>query len=961
MMWEPNITTQQEINDLVEVLFATAPEVMGIDEVIAGCQVIDLDPFGAGVGTVPRYIRVALRDQYYQNVYYRGGITGLAVTDYVTVIHLRDGNRYEVLGPGGSTGGVPNPPPTPANQGEAIVSDAALQWTATLTPTWLGSHTFDAGLVVGAGQGITLPDPGWIGLGPASPRLTMTSGVPNIATFDDFGNVGIENVLFHIGDTDTYMVFSPDFCGFRVGNVDMLQMDENGVDIVEVNPTGADVDFNVQAVGVADALSVDGATGQVTLGALGAGIVQSTAGGVLSSSYTVTIPDDTADALHISDAGGIEYLKFITTDAQPIVRFNDGGVDIDFEVEAVGVADALQVRGSDGQITLGALGAGIVQSTAGGVLSSDYVIDDTLTMDGGDILPTDASGQSLGGLGNRWDLCTQEVYFNGATGLNYIIVPDNLADALHLSDAGGIEYLKIVTTNAQPAVVWNEGGVDVDFRVEGIGSANALFIQGSDSHVGINVVPSWRFQVFDQDTAGTIDWYTGTRLELERTVADAVANRNIRSVYARLEHSSAGLLYSARAMDARVINSSTGTIHEATAQSNRVVNTAAGTVTYARAFYGSLQNSVAGATITTGQTIFISCPYNAGTLTNNYGIYVEDQTAGTNNYGLYIEGASTYAIYVRDNDPCYWGGPFIVVDNTADAWHLSDAGGLEYWRIVSTDAQPAVVFNNGGADVDFRVAASGIANAFSVDGATGHLAMGVAPLAANIFTIEYAAINTTATFYGARYTFVKTAGATDELDGFTSVRSRMTINHDAVTHGTVIGIYAEGELDAGIIGTATTNRDLMGARNEARQDGGTIHGSMRGIYIRVDQNAGTTDNIYGAYIDVDADGTVTGNTYMLYLYERNNVDYGIYQTGAAINHLGGSTSIGGTIAPTAQLHVDQSSATGAIPVLVLNQADVDQPFIEFQSGTLYSGKTGQDEYVMVKNQAGNIRYLRLYA
>ena len=33
---------------------------------------------------------------------------------------------------------------------------------------------------------------------------------------------------------------------------------------------------------------------------------------------------------------------------------------------------------------------------------------------------------------------------------------------------------------------FNEGGADIDFRVEGTGKANALFVQGSDGYVGVN-------------------------------------------------------------------------------------------------------------------------------------------------------------------------------------------------------------------------------------------------------------------------------------------------------------------------------------------------------------------------------------------------------------------------------------------------------------------------------------------
>lgn len=84
----------------------------------------------------------------------------------------------------------------------------------------------------------------------------------------------------------------------------------------------------------------------------------------------------------------------------------------------------------------------------------------------------------------------------------------------------------------------------------------------------------------------------------------------------------------------------------------------------------------------------------------------------------------------------------------------------------------------------------------------------------------------------------------------------------------------------------------------------------------------------------------------------------------------GGTSIGAFIIPNAkvgigtetisgELTIDQSNASGAIPVLTLDQGDTDQPFIEFLSGTIYTGKSGQNEYIKVK-VGGNTRYLRLF-
>jgi len=102
MSWTPDLTTQQVIAELIETLFSTAPEVLGIDEIISGCIVQNMDPYA--VGALPRYIRVSLRDREHQDVFYRGNIPGLAPADVVTVIHFRDGNRYEVLSAGGATG-----------------------------------------------------------------------------------------------------------------------------------------------------------------------------------------------------------------------------------------------------------------------------------------------------------------------------------------------------------------------------------------------------------------------------------------------------------------------------------------------------------------------------------------------------------------------------------------------------------------------------------------------------------------------------------------------------------------------------------------------------------------------------------------------------------------------------------------------------------------------------------------
>lgn len=77
------------------------------------------------------------------------------------------------------------------------------------------------------------------------------------------------------------------------------------------------------------------------------------------------------------------------------------------------------------------------------------------------------------------------IKFGGVLAANTITAPDNAILAVRLIDAGNIEYLRVVSTDTQPAVVFNDGGADVDHRWEASGQANALFIRGSDGKIGI--------------------------------------------------------------------------------------------------------------------------------------------------------------------------------------------------------------------------------------------------------------------------------------------------------------------------------------------------------------------------------------------------------------------------------------------------------------------------------------------
>ncbi|MDP6137614.1 MAG: hypothetical protein QGI25_15075, partial [Arenicellales bacterium] len=70
------------------------------------------------------------------------------------------------------------------------------------------------------------------------------------------------------------------------------------------------------------------------------------------------------------------------------------------------------------------------------------------------------------------------------TGILTVTAPNTSTDrTITLPD----ETATLSTFDPDGAQVFNESGADVDFRVEGSGEANALFVQGSDGNVGIGV------------------------------------------------------------------------------------------------------------------------------------------------------------------------------------------------------------------------------------------------------------------------------------------------------------------------------------------------------------------------------------------------------------------------------------------------------------------------------------------
>jgi len=119
------------------------------------------------------------------------------------------------------------------------------------------------------------------------------------------------------------------------------------------------------------------------------------------------------------------------------------------------------------------------------------------------------------------------------------------------------------------------------------------------------------------------------------------------------------------------------------------------------------------------------------------------------------------------------------------------------------------------------------------------------------------------------------------------------------------------DVDASYTGQITSANTIM---VQSPTIDGTAPTNLTGVRIGNHGRPGAT-NSYGLFLEAQSGST-------------NN--YGIYAQGATVDHyIAGNVGIGAT--PAAKLHVDQSSSTGAVPVLYLDQADVSEELIEIVS------------------------------
>jgi hypothetical protein len=259
---------------------------------------------------------------------------------------------------------------------------------------------------------------------------------------------------------------------------------------VGVDDTGYDVKFFGATAGAymlwdesADTLEVsgtvvaDGLTVSTTLGDTPASIVTTTGGSFLQFTDVNTTAGRSPLVGAITDglsfytsAGsysqklGIDSLGGITGTSQAggHVVFNEGGIDADFRVESATTANALFVQGSDGFVGIGTTPATKLD-VLGSINSGVRVSDGTAT---GIIYASSEATNSI---------------VVGTTTNHPLVLYTNNAPRMTIDPSGGL----ITNPAAGGHAVFNEGGIDADFRVESDGNTHALFVEGGTNRVGI--------------------------------------------------------------------------------------------------------------------------------------------------------------------------------------------------------------------------------------------------------------------------------------------------------------------------------------------------------------------------------------------------------------------------------------------------------------------------------------------
>ena len=296
------------------------------------------------------------------------------------------------------------------------------------------------------------------------------------------------------------------------------------------------------------------------------------------------------------------------------------------------------------------------------------------------------------------------------------------------------------------------------------------------------------------------------------------------------------------------------------------------------------------------------------------------------------------------------GSNTYIIESAADIMDFY-AGAV---HMLSLDEEnDEVVINEGGADINFRVEGTGATNALFVDGANGKVGIGnAAP--DKILHIKDTNAGTTPVAV-----FENSGGNED---------ASIELKNDA--NSWVIGVDGSDSdsfkiTDDTVLGSLSKDRLVITTSGSVAMGVAPLNGAFPCNTLHVSHYGGDADNgimivnrqeiiadgeLLGAIGFDDDDGNIPSSALesscfiAAYAAEAHSASakggdlvFGCTANGTADDQTSteymrilDSGNVGiGTNAPTAALHIDQESSSGAVPVLKLDQADIDDTFIDF--------------------------------
>ena len=330
-------------------------------------------------------------------------------------------------------------------------------------------------------------------------RVGVGTGAPST----DFvvSNSGAEGIEFIAGSTNFIQSFNRSNSAYVPFKIDALtislQPTSGGV---VINDSGNDQDFRVESDAISSAFVLEGSSGDIGVGAYpsnakvdveresnyashtGHGLaIHSSATNAYTSLYMGT--DDTIDSSYIQSAGrntSFTSKSLLLNPNGGNVIINESGVDVDFRVESSSNTHMLFVDGGSNNVYMGSsanIEGGRVQVTSAKTLTANIpygmlgVNDTTSVAEGvGGAINFTGTYHSNGAITSFGSV---EGYKTLSTSGNY---DGTLVFKTRVNGGNQIDKLRLNATEA----VFNEGGLNTDFRVESDANPHALYLDAGN-------------------------------------------------------------------------------------------------------------------------------------------------------------------------------------------------------------------------------------------------------------------------------------------------------------------------------------------------------------------------------------------------------------------------------------------------------------------------------------------------